>query len=100
MEGEYSCDEEDDNITSVSQIVRDNNEIDISQIEEEEGEEGEGLPTSEDQSKIEDESKTCQLNPISIPAPKLANSQEQFKVSEQRDRFAFLDIYMLNFFRL
>ena len=64
-----------------TQIVRDHNEIDISQIDqEEEEEEGE-----EEQSQVEEESKTSQLNPISIPAPKLANSQEQFKVSPLTD---------------
>ena len=60
-------------------IVRDNNEIDISLIDEEEEE---GEPTSEEQPKVEDESKASQWNPILIPAPKLANSQEQFKVSQ------------------
>ena len=61
-------------------LVRDSNEIDISQIEEEVEEDQQ--TTAEEETKVEDETKPSQLNPISIPAPKIANSQEQFKVSQ------------------
>ena len=66
-----------------TRIVRDYNEIDISQIEEEEEE-----TASVEPSKVEEESKTSQLNPISIPAPKLANTQDQFKVSQEIDLYS------------
>ena len=60
-------------------LVRDSNEIDISQIEEVEEDQ---QTTADEQTKVEDGTKPTQLNPISIPAPKIANSQEQFKVSQ------------------
>jgi len=54
---------------------RDASEIDISHIEEEQ----EVNTVQEEQAKVEEESKNSRLNPISIPEPKLDNSQAQFK---------------------
>ena len=59
--------------TQHTQIVRDNNEIDISEIEEEE--------QLVEQKQEEAEPTNSRLNPISIPEPKMDHSQEQFQVS-------------------
>ena len=60
---------------SYQRHTTDINEIDISQIEEDNEEEHQ-------QSQKEEELKSSRLNPISIPEPKLDHSQEQFQVRE------------------
>ena len=58
---------------SYQRQASDINEIDISQIEEDNDEEHQ-------QSQKDEELKSSRLNPISIPEPKLDHSQEQFQV--------------------